>query len=187
MSLTDSTVSGNSSVAHGGGGIFNNSNGTLTLERVTISQNATPDFFNGGGIWNNGNISVTDSTISGNTSNNSIGGIANQGTAAMTNTTVSGNIGTGILNSAAAGANIMLANCTITHNTDAGITNWQTATLKNTIVAHNALSDCSDPVTSDGYNLDSDNTCNLSGTGDSLKVEMIKSDFGNFESSMIIV
>ncbi len=49
-----------------------------------------------------------------------------------------------------------------------GIDNWGgTVTLSNTIVANNLLSgDCWGDIISDGYNLDSDNTCNLTATGD---------------------
>ena len=38
--------------------------------------------------------------------------------------------------------------------------------LQNSIVASNGLPNCSGTVTSDGYNLSGDNTCNLTGSGD---------------------
>jgi hypothetical protein len=48
-----------------------------------------------------------------------------------------------------------------------GIYNDGTATLQNTIVANSTSGgNCSGAITSNGYNLSSDSTCNLSGAGD---------------------
>ena len=166
ITLFECPVTGNNTVRQGAGGIYNAS--TMTLTRVTISQNKTPDWYGGGGIWNDGSIRIEESTISGNTANNSVGGILTQGTATLDNTTISSNIGIGFLNSAADNAEAELTNCTIVSNTEGGITNWRSLTLKNTVVANNTSYDCtfSKPIISNGFNLDSDNTCGLTGPGD---------------------
>ena len=66
LALTNSTLSGNSAFV--GGGIYN-SNGTLTVSNTTISDNTTTNtgYFGGGGIYNVGALTVTSSTLSGNT------------------------------------------------------------------------------------------------------------------------
>ena len=99
LTLTDSTVSGNT-VAHfedgdlfagRGGGIYNE--GTLMLTNSTVSENAVDLIGNGGGIYNYprlghaGTLTMTNSTVSGNTS----AGIYNLGTLTMTNSVVDGN------------------------------------------------------------------------------------------------
>ena len=77
LALTDSAVTNSDSQNGNGGGIY--TDGTLTLNRVTVSGNqatgaAVPD--NGGGIYHNSNsVTITNSTISGNTTNGSGGGI----------------------------------------------------------------------------------------------------------------
>ncbi len=106
VTLTNSTVSGNtaSSGSGSGGGIYNF--GTATLTNSTVSGNtASSGGLGGGGIYNNGTVTLTNSTVSGNTatgSGGSGGGIRNfGGTVTLTNVTVSGNtasIGGGIRN-----------------------------------------------------------------------------------------
>ena len=88
LTLTDSTLSGNSA-RRLGGGIYNFS-GTLNLTNSTISGNsATGD---GGGIFNNdiGTLTLASSTISGNSASTG-GGIANIGTADLISTIIAGN------------------------------------------------------------------------------------------------
>ena len=72
-----------------GGGIFNNIGTTLTVSNSTISGN-TADL--GGGLFNNaGTLTLNNSTVSGNTAIN-YGGISNNnGTMTVTNSTISGN------------------------------------------------------------------------------------------------
>ena len=117
LTLTHSTVSGNSS-RDGGGGILN-LNGMVTVINSTISGNSSPDTggisniygtltvinstifgnsglpFGSGGIYNTGTLTVTNSTLSGNTSHFGGGGILNEaGTVIVTNSTISGNSAT---------------------------------------------------------------------------------------------
>ena len=166
MVLADSVIKGNSAANSNGGGIF--SNGTMSITRVTISDNNS--MYWGGGLFSNGVMTVTNSSIYSNTVNSEggVGGIVNQGTGVLINTTISSNSEGGFYNTAADDVNGSLTNCTIANNTGVGFSNSRSrlATLKNTIVANNTVSDCNRPITSDGYNLDSDNTCGFTGPGD---------------------
>ncbi len=118
VGLSGMTVTGgNAFGGFGGGGIFNN--GTLTVTNSTISGNTGSDI--GGGIFNLGALTVTNSTISGNTANDG-GGILNGGTLTVTNSTISGNTaalgGGGIFNTG--GNTLTVTNSTISGNTANG-------------------------------------------------------------------
>ena len=66
LTLADSIITGNAvSSPNNGGGIHNGSGGTLAVNRSTISNNTAGN--QGGGIGNFGALTVTDSTITGNT------------------------------------------------------------------------------------------------------------------------
>lgn len=151
LTLTDTTVSDNillgSNTSGGGGGIF--SSGTMTLTRATVSGNST--IGRGGGIYDlDQTATITNSTISTNTALNG-GGIFNRfGTVNLTHMTITGNIAT---------------------DNGGGIWNFGgTMNLKNTILSSNAATtasdDCAGGITSLGYNLASDASCALGGTGD---------------------
>src|SRR3990170_1120837 len=91
LTLTNSTVSGNTATV--AGGIVNYPVGTVTLTNSTVSGN-TASFTNngGGGIFNQATLTITNSTVSGNTANFSGGGIYNNlGTATITNSTINNN------------------------------------------------------------------------------------------------
>jgi hypothetical protein len=79
----------------GGGGIY--SRGRLTLTNSTVSENSTDG--RGGGISNShGALTLTNSTVSGNSSSGDgdvVGGIYSSGALTLTNSTVSGNSGSG--------------------------------------------------------------------------------------------
>ncbi len=113
LTLTNSTLSGNSAPGDFGGGIDNS--GTLTLTNSTLSGNSATV---GGGISNSGTLTVTHSTLSGNSAfgefGGSGGGIGNSGTLTVTHSTLSGNSATdggGISNS---------GTLTVTHSTLSG-------------------------------------------------------------------
>ncbi|MBE9115280.1 CHAT domain-containing protein, partial [Lusitaniella coriacea LEGE 07157] len=115
--ITNSTISGNT--ANSGGGIY--SYGTTTITNSTLSGNTATN--TGGGIYNRDTVIITDSTISGNSANgNGGGGIKNYGTATITNSTISGNTanagsGGGIYNYGAIGSITTITNSTISGNT----------------------------------------------------------------------
>ncbi len=98
---------------------------------------------------------ISNSTLSGNVAWRSGlfgfgrgGGISNRGKTIVSNSTISGN--------------------TANANSGGGINNYvgYSVTLQNSIAASNSGSNCLGGVTSNGYNLSSDGTCNFGNSGD---------------------
>ncbi len=143
VSLSRTTISGNSA-AYSGGGIGNT--GTLTLSHTTISGNSA--FYSGDGINNTGTLTVSNTTISRNTggSGNVGGGINNSGPLTVSHTIISGN--TGGIGSLGAGINntgpLTISLSTISGNTDArgstggGINNTGPLTVSRTTISRNS-------------------------------------------------
>jgi hypothetical protein len=171
--LNNSIVSGNSASGDGGG--IRNNVGTLTLINSVVSGNSAGS--TGGGIDNNGGtVTLTNSTVSGNAAIfGGPGGIRNGGTLTLTNSTVSGNnaiAAAGIFNL----GTLTLINSTVSGNNrtspfggPGGIRNDGTLTLISSIIAQQSQgANCSNfgTITSEGYNLDSDGSCNLTAVGD---------------------
>ncbi len=170
LTVTNSTLSGNSANYGSGGGITND-HGTLTVINSTFSGNSsTPSGGSGGGISNYyGTMTVINSTFSGNVVptigvSGYGGGILNDGTLAVINSTFSGNqaqVGGGIANY----GTLTVTNSTFDGNYSnygGGIYNAGTTTLRNTILANIAPENCSLSVgsfTADAYNLAIDATC----------------------------
>ncbi|MBK9208823.1 MAG: S-layer homology domain-containing protein [Anaerolineales bacterium] len=140
--------------------VFEVSSGNLTLDSLTIRHGrcngSCPALYQnvGGGILNNGTLTVTNSTLSGNSSTLGGGGISNYGTLTVTNSTLSGNsatsgggIGGGILN----GGTLTVTNSTLSGNSSAfdggGITNGFDGTL---MVTNSTLSGNSATQTAGG-------------------------------------
>jgi hypothetical protein len=67
--------------------------GTLTVSNSTLSGNTGSYASGGGGIYNTGTVTVNNSTLSGNSAGAGGGGIYNLGTLTVSNSTLSGNIG----------------------------------------------------------------------------------------------
>jgi hypothetical protein len=150
-----------------GGAIFNEE-GTLTVNRCTISGNSAGEG-GGGGIGNFlGTVTITDSSIFDNSSGVG-GGVENiGGSVSISNTTVSGNsslgedisTGGGI---SSVGGNLSLTNVTVAGNeATEGDPEYQDVSaggifgdgeLKNTIVAENSGADLVGWQTSSGNNL----------------------------------
>ena len=109
LTLTNSTLSGNSAAFSGGGGIFNSGTATVTLTNSTLTGNSA---VSGGGIYNFGTATLTNSTLTGNSAgvDRRRRRIFNGGTATLTltNSTLSGNSasydGGGIFNGGTADA-----------------------------------------------------------------------------------
>ncbi len=199
LNLNDSIVSGN--VGYGGG-IYNGGNGKLTVTNSTVNGNTSIGFLgggSGGGILNEGKLSLTKSTVSGNTATSQGGGISNSGSSTLISCTVSGNTvdgnGGGVSNSGSLtltnttvsdndafrsccigdvsyGGGIInagsstLTNCTVSGNTaDYGGGIFITdpsgpVTLTNSIVANSiGCVDCDGIVTHSGYNIIEDGSC----------------------------
>jgi hypothetical protein len=174
-----------------GAGIANY--GTLTLNKSTVSGNVAfpaqrwPGY--GGGIYNSGRLTINDSTITGNRAwcggycSGYGGGIYNALIVAnltINNSTVTGNTAGGGLGGGRGGGiynyggGVTTDNSTVTGNTSSyrgigdNIYNYNggTVALQNSIVANGTNGNCAGIMTSKGYNLSSDNTCNFSGPGD---------------------
>lgn len=100
LTVTRSTISGNSTVAgnpstNAGGGLYNISGGTLTVNSSTINGNSTTN--TGAGIYNRSTLTLNNSTISSNTGANWGGGgirVEGGGSATLNSSTISGNSST---------------------------------------------------------------------------------------------
>ena len=161
-----------------GGGLSNY--GTVMIANSTFSNNiATLD---GGGIYSDrGMMTVSNSTFSNNTASRS-GGVITiyDNVTTISNSTFSGNtagnLGGGIYSNYSDSNRTTISNSTFSNNTavsGGGIYNRAgTITSTNNIIANNTntssgnYGDCNGTIVSAGYNLDSDGSCNLTGTGD---------------------
>ncbi|MGI8551158.1 MAG: choice-of-anchor Q domain-containing protein [Dehalococcoidia bacterium] len=190
LTLTNSTLSGNTS-AFFGGGISNQ--GTLTVTNSTLTGNAanvySSGYSNGGGISNFGTLTVANSTLSGNSASGGLNGFgggihSDRGTVTLTNSTLSGNTASGTFGASTGGgisiygSTLTLTNSTLSGNSASsgyggGIATDSsngTTSLANTIVANSGIGgDCSGPITDNGYNLDSDNSCGLQPANGSMR------------------
>jgi hypothetical protein len=187
LTVIDSIIT-NNKIRRGGGsdgygaGIYNCPSSTLTLINTTISDNSA---LIGGAICNGGMLTIKNSTFSGNVARQREGGaIGNYGTLIITNSTFSGNLARnskvgsragGILNGGLfqSTGTLVINNSTFSGNIAAGgkgggIFNVKgsTVVLQNSIVVHNTGGNCHGAVTSNGYNLSSDSTCNFDSAGD---------------------
>lgn len=144
--ISNSTISNNIAVDDDGGGIYNTSNGNVTIQQTLVSNNEAAS--RGGGIFNNGSLSLSNSLITGNSADDIGGGISNFDALTIVNTTISNNTsdtdGGGLSNEAIGDAK--LTNVTIMGNfanLDGGgifddvITSGPTVTLTRTIVSGN--------------------------------------------------
>ena len=151
LTVTNSTISNN--FAQIGGGIFNT--GSMTITGSTFASNSagvgvsTNQTLEGGAIFINspGTGSIVNSTFFGNSAKDDGGAIANNGN-------ISTSFSTFVGNSARNGNGV-----SATHNT---------LTLKANIFSNNGAN-ClisGGSIVSDGHNLATDSTCNLTATGD---------------------
>jgi hypothetical protein len=172
LSVIASTISGNKATIRfclhsqictaAGGGIYNSN--SLTIASSAVVGNSVEGLPSsgcyissgycltvGGGIFNQGKMIMSNSTVANNLSFSSSGsgrayggGIFNQASAVISNGTVSGNssfVGGGIYTSGS-------------------------MTLQNSVVADSSYGNCYGTMTSNGYNLSSDGTCNFNSRGD---------------------
>lgn len=150
--INDLTINNGASTATGGGAIISQGNNTLTLNRCTITNNATNGILGSG----TGNIlNINDSNINTNTgdgvncignsctiqnstlSGNSGGGFSTIGSVniTLTNCTISGNAGNGVNDNGFSTINLM--NCTITNNNNGILRNNTTYNYQNNIIVAN--------------------------------------------------
>lgn len=178
MSIRTSLIAHNTAVDWGGG-IIHGTDSTATIDDSTIRDNqVTAAGSYGGGIFNSADMTLTNATVSGNTSNQYGGGIHSQRTMTLTNVTVSGNTspnGGGIFHTGTA-YTMTLRNCTVVSNFisggggPGGIRLYGSVVMGNTIIANNEGANCAmgsgGSLTSLGYNLESADTCGLNATDD---------------------
>lgn len=164
LEVTNSTFHHNASEY--GAAILNQYDGQAVISHSTFSDNEAQY---GGAIANQGeailwvtNSTLTRNTVVGSTWRDGQGGaIYNESSAYVAYSTISGNmaeVGGGLFNY---------------HSSYLQGTTW----LFGTIVAHNQATisggDCSEPVASMNYNLDSDGSCGLDGEGDLTAVPLL--------------
>lgn len=173
--FVDSAIVGNFAAASGGG-VRIGSSATSIFVDTTVSGNTAN--VSGGGVSNNDGVaSFTNSTVSGNISVNEGGGIFNSlaSTTNVTNSTISGNR-SNFSGGGVHGGTTTLSNATLTANVadsdangtgDGGGVAATALTTKNSIIGGNTDSspppgvvspDCQGVLTSQGYNLISNNT-----------------------------
>ena len=154
--------SGASTTILDGGGVntvvtISNASAHVSLSKLTIQNGVASGY--GGGIYNPGTLTINNSTLSGNGAFYGGGGIYNPGTLTISNSTISGN------SASTAGG---------------GIWGPGTATLQNSVVANNSGGNCRGTMTSDGYNLSSDGTCNFNNSGDLNNTDPKLGQLGNY-------
>ena len=136
--LSELTVENGYDNTSGGGGLLND--GTLTLTNSTIAGNSAS--FNGGGLYNDGALTLTNSTIANNSARNAGGGLYNEGPLLLTNSTIASNSAV---------------------HSGGGLFNYGALTVKSTLLAGNGSGgNCflnGGTNTSQGYNVSDDNSC----------------------------
>ena len=144
-----------SNTAPNGGALFNYLTGHLALGNDTLMSNM------GVTISNTGVLTVTGSTLAGNQG----GGIGNLGLATVINSTFSGNSGgAGLKNIGSA----KILNTTFAGNAGGGLINgsFNFIFIHNTLLAGNGANNCMGTITSLGHNLEDEDTCGLTASGD---------------------
>jgi hypothetical protein len=163
VAIDNSTINGNSAGINGGG-IYNGS-GLVMIGSSTVSGNRATGLHDGhgwgdgGGMYNGGSMTIDNSTLSNNDATWSGGGVGNRGGLTIRHTTLGGN----------------------TAFEGGGIANNNNATLVigNTILKAGAapgvnIQNNSGTVTSQGYNLSSDNGAGfLTASGDQINTDPI--------------
>ena len=148
------------SASPGQGGAIHFLGSSLVIEDSTFEANQAVV---GGAIFGS-NASISGSTFSGNTAS-SYGGAIQGSSLTVTNSTFSSNSKGAIRSS----GTTTIANSTFYDNTGAASLARQsgTTTIKNTLLfSFSGGVNCSNTITSGGYNIDNNYTCALSGTGD---------------------
>ena len=160
-------------------GAIDNRN-TMTITTSTFDTNyANNNVTSGGALCNGGTMTITHSTFSNNQSQGNNGGYGGAifnyaGTLTVTNSTFSTNSAVtsgGAIYSQ--GGTVQISNSTFGTNPEnmgggGALSNaGSSVMIQNSIVANSGNGgNCDGAITSDGYNLSSDSTCNFSNTGD---------------------
>jgi hypothetical protein len=142
VSIADSTIADNETFEFDGGGV--SSGGMLTMSRTTVSGNSAPD--RGGGMFVKA-ATIASSEISNNSADYG-GGVGHDGALTITGSTISGNqghTGAGIGHEIGYSANVSLTNCTLSGNVaesaGGGIFNQGSLTISHCTIADNAANE----------------------------------------------
>jgi CSLREA domain-containing protein len=176
MSLIHSAIISNSAQSNGGG-IENESTAVMVISNSMIALNTAYFDGLGGGISNNGILSITASTIWDNEARSfgigsTGGGIYNTGQLWLENSTVGENTalsaGGGIYSNdfLRVDYSTIFSNTTINGGASSIFIYSGQAALGGSIIAGTGGNNCFGALTSDGYNLESGNSCGLTSTGD---------------------
>jgi len=181
LTITNSTITGNTAAA--GGGIYNSN--TLTVTGCTFSGNI------GGGINNYAIVNVTESTFANNSNDyeeENSGGLYNAGTATVTNCTFSGNYGFivgGIYNSGA----LTLQNSTFWNNRGFGAKSLFNVTSNNSTTVSNSILDYAYCGAAPGSQISQSSSNNLTdhttncGSGLTVSSQIFLGPLGNYGGS----
>ncbi len=184
LTIIRSVFNGNLSFEAPGGAIYNASDGYLRIRDSSFNGNIAGDLTNeemGGAIYNQYQLDVRRATFMANLSSRGNGGaVANdrRGTARFANVTFTGNgapdgdggaIWNGNTQQGGPASNVFLYNVTLSLNLslNAGSAIFNqtdgshAVTLANTIVDGTGSDACNEGLTSQGYNIDSGDTCGL--------------------------
>lgn len=135
-----------------------NNTGTIIISNSSITGNSD---VSGAAIINFdiAQMTMTDVTVSGNNSSNSIVHVQNSASATLTNVTISGNYdGTALVTSGT--AVVTTTNTTIINNTGNAIEDYSNGiAMQNSVIANNETPNCWSDVSSLGNNLEDDDTC----------------------------
>src|SRR5206468_381454 len=140
LTVANSVFKGNQSPGHAGA-LWIAGSGDANISNSEFSDNTAADFGAGaiqvgtGSGSTKGTLTLTNSTLSGNTGLSAIWTLNNVNAATIINTTITGTTGAGLVG--------------------------PSMSLKNTILANSTDKDCSWPITSLGHNLVDDATCAL--------------------------
>ncbi len=190
ITIERSTFDGNS--ADRGGGYFNSGSANLEITNSVFSNN---EAYDGGGLYLYGTSTLTNVTVHNNAAIDDGGGIAMQGQVTMENVTIASNTATygggiklmGSLESILHLDHVSFASNTASspygHAIYAG--NDSQTTVTNTILSSSyGTGTCYTEVyatwTSYGYNINSDNSCQLSGMGDWANTDPMLGALGDY-------
>lgn len=178
-SLVRCTVEGNSA-GQFGGGIFNGATARLSVDTLHLKDNDVGTG-RGGGIYSAGFTYVQRSTFAGNSSGENGGAVYQFGDVTiLTNSTLSGNRadfgGSAVyVNSGA----MLITNATFANNSGGfgalfslapAETEFDRVRLRNTLMADNPGGSCFGTIVSEGFNIDSGNSCSFTGQSDRINL-----------------
>ncbi|HUJ15248.1 MAG TPA: choice-of-anchor Q domain-containing protein [Thermoanaerobaculia bacterium] len=190
LTVETSTFTSNTATATGGGfggfGGAMSGGGTITITDSSITGNTAGGQFGSGGAISSsgGTTTIERSLVSGNSSAGT-GGIDSADSVILRNATISGNTG-GII-AGVTGSPLTLQGCTVTGNRSTGpsggavggLSGTATLDVSNSILSNNSSASTFAPkascynsaVTSNGYNISDDTTCNLTGLNDRQSID----------------